>query len=279
MFLTRSQKAFDNLERKLELPMLFATLLLLGLIILRNSFLLDPSVLLIFDIAELSLWLLFFVELITMTMLSQDRFLYLKTHWYNIFTVLLPLLRIAALDQSAALFYLIGPLSYFYNVIFILFGADTLFVRIIPLIFRGLATMKVLFRRHRLDYIIYVIFIVVVFLGPLAAVFERNNPDANLRTVTDGIWWAFISMSTVGYGDFFPVTLQGRLIGLVVIVLGVTLFSLLTAHVSSIMVEDSENAERADIRQHLDAIEHTLEHLEEEIEEEHHPKYRKHPKS
>lgn len=168
----------------------------------------------------------------------------------------------------------IGTLSYLNRVILVLFGADTLFVRVVPLVARGLVTMKVLFRRHRLDYIIYVIVIVVVFLGPLAAVFERNSPDANLTTVTDGIWWAFISMSTVGYGDYFPVTLQGRVIGFVVITLGVTLFSLLTAHISSIMVEDSENAERADIRHHLDAIEHTLEHLEEELDEEHHPKYR-----
>lgn len=279
MSLTRNQKAFDNLERRIEIPMLFVTLLLLGLIILRNSFFLDVSALRIFDLLEFVLWLLFFVELISMTLLSQSRVLYLKTHWYNVLTVLLPLLRIVHIDIGSTLSHLTGSVLYFYSAILILFGADTLFIRVIPLIFRGLAIMKLLFRRHRLDYIIYVIFVVVVFLGPLAAVFERNNPNANLKTVTDGIWWAFISMSTVGYGDYFPVTLQGRLIGLVVIVLGVTLFSLLTAHVSSIMVEDSEKSERADIRHHLDAIEHTLEHLEEEIEEEHHPKYRKSTRS
>ena len=228
MMFSRSKEVFENIERKIELPMLFATLLLLAFIIIRNSFYLSYSTLILFDYVEFTLWLVFFIELIVLTYFSQNRFSYLKSHWYNVLTVLLPLLKIIPLSNNLNLSYLI-----------VFFGAETLFVRVIPLVIRGLATMKLLFRRHKLNYIIYVIIVVVVFLGPLATVFERTNPESNLHTVQDGIWWAFISMSTVGYGDFFPVTPQGRVVGFIVITLGVTLFSLLTAHISSIMLEDS----------------------------------------
>ena len=43
--------------------------------------------------------------------------------------------------------------------------------------------------------------------------FESRSPDANIKTGGDALWWGVVTITTVGYGDFFPVTALGRLTG------------------------------------------------------------------
>ncbi len=66
---------------------------------------------------------------------------------------------------------------------------------------------------------------------------ESPDPRSNLKTVTDGLWWAFTTVSSVGYGDHYPVTFWGRAIGIILIVCGVSTFfvmvSILVAYIVS----------------------------------------------
>jgi voltage-gated potassium channel len=56
-------------------------------------------------------------------------------------------------------------------------------------------------------------------------------------SVWDGIWWAVVTVTTVGYGDLYPVTVQGRLIGMGVMLLGIGFLSVLTATVASQFIQ------------------------------------------
>jgi voltage-gated potassium channel len=58
---------------------------------------------------------------------------------------------------------------------------------------------------------------------------ESASPQANIQTGLDALWWNIVTLATVGYGDKYPVTTAGRVIGVVVIVVGVGLFSALTS--------------------------------------------------
>jgi voltage-gated potassium channel len=58
---------------------------------------------------------------------------------------------------------------------------------------------------------------------------ESTSTQANIHTGIDALWWNIVTLATVGYGDKFPVTTAGRVIGVVVIVVGVGLFSALTS--------------------------------------------------
>ncbi|MFJ2608375.1 potassium channel family protein [Streptomyces sp. NPDC091279] len=74
------------------------------------------------------------------------------------------------------------------------------------------------------------VLLVVALIGAWAVVSaEHGAARANLLTYPQGLWWAIETATTVGYGDFYPVTLGGRLIGTVVMIVGITTYGMVTA--------------------------------------------------
>jgi voltage-gated potassium channel len=65
---------------------------------------------------------------------------------------------------------------------------------------------------------------------------ESTDPDANITSASDAIWYTIVTISTVGYGDQFPVTNPGRLLGAVVIILGVGIFGTLTGYLANAFI-------------------------------------------
>lgn len=62
---------------------------------------------------------------------------------------------------------------------------------------------------------------------------ERGHPGANIEGVGDGWWWALTTMSTVGYGDQYPVSTPGRIVGVALMIMGVALLGTITAALAS----------------------------------------------
>jgi len=61
---------------------------------------------------------------------------------------------------------------------------------------------------------------------------EAQNPDANIQTASDALWWAYVTVATVGYGDRYPVTTDGRIVGILLMTAGVGLFSVMTSYLA-----------------------------------------------
>jgi voltage-gated potassium channel len=61
---------------------------------------------------------------------------------------------------------------------------------------------------------------------------ESQSPEANIQTAGDALWWAYVTVATVGYGDRYPVTPDGRIVGVLVMTAGVGLFSVLTSYLA-----------------------------------------------
>ena len=66
--------------------------------------------------------------------------------------------------------------------------------------------------------------------------FESSSEGSNIKTGADAIWWGFVTITTVGYGDRFPVTLGGRLVGLFVMLTGVGIIAALASILASVLV-------------------------------------------
>jgi len=85
--------------------------------------------------------------------------------------------------------------------------------------------------------------------------FEQQAVDSNIHSVWDGIWWAVVTVATVGYGDRFPISVGGRIVGFVLMFFGVGMMSLLTATIASIFVEkkimEDKGLETVKVKDHL----------------------------
>jgi voltage-gated potassium channel len=71
---------------------------------------------------------------------------------------------------------------------------------------------------------------------------ERDAPNATLTTFGDAVWWAITTISTVGYGDRYPVTPEGRLVAATLMVAGIALLGVVTATIASWFVENVRSA-------------------------------------
>jgi len=79
--------------------------------------------------------------------------------------------------------------------------------------------------------------VLVLEFGSLAMLaLERNVPDANIKTASDALWYVIVTMSTVGYGDRYPVGKAGRELGTFIIVVGVGIFGTLTGYLANLFL-------------------------------------------
>ena len=90
-----------------------------------------------------------------------------------------------------------------------------------------------------------------VFLALIGGIVIRFVDHENFPSVGLGIWWALQTVTTVGYGDVVPTTLTGRIIGGVVMVIGIAFISFVTAGVTSALVRRAGEESRAADRAHV----------------------------
>ena len=76
---------------------------------------------------------------------------------------------------------------------------------------------------------------------------EKDEPNANIKTPSDALWWSVVTVTTVGYGDRYPVTDGGRVVAAVLMTAGVGLFGTFTGFVASMFVEPDMRREEEDI--------------------------------
>lgn len=90
---------------------------------------------------------------------------------------------------------------------------------------------------------------------------EAANPEANIQSAGDALWWALVTVTTVGYGDRVPTTDAGRLLGMLLILTGVGLFGVLTSYLATAFLrrgEEEQESELAEIRAELTEIRRLL---------------------
>ena len=99
--------------------------------------------------------------------------------------------------------------------------------------------------------------VMLIFVGSLAMLsVERHQPGATITSYGDALWWAVVTMTTVGYGDMYPVSAEGRIIAVALMVGGIALLGVVTATVATWLIqkvseqdEASQAATRAQVRE------------------------------
>jgi voltage-gated potassium channel len=70
---------------------------------------------------------------------------------------------------------------------------------------------------------------------------EAASPHANITNAADAIWWSLVTVTTVGYGDFYPVTMEGRIIATGLMMVGIGLFGTLSGAMASILLSNPDS--------------------------------------
>jgi voltage-gated potassium channel len=85
------------------------------------------------------------------------------------------------------------------------------------------------------------VFIASIFVAYISAVqitiTERDVDGSNIKNFGDGLWWAITTVTTVGYGDRFPTTTEGRCLAVGLMIMGISLMGVITASVASWFVK------------------------------------------
>ena len=103
---------------------------------------------------------------------------------------------------------------------------------------RPFATLLVFLRRENLFRLMGVI-VVLILAGAVGLTWFEEN-----RSFPDAIWWAIVTLTTVGFGDIAPVSLGGRLIGVVLMFFGIGVLGMFTATIAGVFVEQRMRKER-----------------------------------
>lgn len=156
-------------------------------------------------------WVVFALDLVIRIALDDDRRAFLRRHWFEVVAVAIPFFRI-------------GMIAY-------------VFVRLA--FHRGRLIQRVQV------YAAYLTVLIVIFGAVLVLAAERDYPDSNIHSYGDAIWWALVTVTTVGYGDYVPVSPTGRVIATLMLVNGVVLISVVTAIIAARFVQDPDQGENA----------------------------------
>jgi len=97
-------------------------------------------------------------------------------------------------------------------------------------------------RREALGRLVVVTFCVLAVGTVGMVLFELET--GNVKSIGDAVWWSFVTVTTVGYGDFYPMTTGGRIIGVVVMIFGIGFLGMFTATIASIFVERKMRQDR-----------------------------------
>jgi voltage-gated potassium channel len=155
----------------------------------------------------LVVWVAFGADFVARLGMAEHRRRFVRTNWLDVVTLAVPMLRpLRALRVVIAL--------------------------------NMLARRTGGFARGRVVASVSAAVAVVSFVAALAMLdAERANPDANIKSFGDAAWWAAATVPTVGYGDRYPTTTQGRLIAVGLMLTGIALLGVVTAAMASWFVE------------------------------------------
>lgn len=109
----------------------------------------------------------------------------------------------------------------------------------------------------------------LVIFSSIAILNVETALDANIKTAGDALWWAASTVTTAGYGDKYPVTPEGRIIGVILMTAGVGFFGTLTAYIASLFLNQGKTSgtSETELAKELRLIRERIESLETKLHE------------
>lgn len=166
----------------------------------------DPGIQSFLTVLSWTVWAAFGADFLIRLALATERGAYALRHWYDVALILLPLIRPLRLLRLVVLARILDR-----SVGDTLAGKTLVYVSGAAALASGLAAVAVLDA-------------------------ERGTPEANIQTFGDALWWAAATVTSVGYGDRYPVTTEGRVVAFALMLVGIGLVGTVMASVATWML-------------------------------------------
>ena len=108
-------------------------------------------------------------------------------------------------------------------------------------IFASMRLLRQMFSRGNLAQFMFVALVLMLNAAVVVWEFESLAPNSNITTLGNALWWSVVTVTTVGYGDYTPVTLGGRLTAVALLLLGLVSLAVLTAQIASNFLEQGQS--------------------------------------
>ena len=207
------EAAIERWEKHSAIPLAFLALAFLALWAVQVLAPLNPVE---WDIVEgliLFIWAAFIIDYVVRLTVHHDKVKFLRGSVIEIIALLVPAFR---------------------------------FLRVLRVVTAvGILTRVVQSLQARVNLYIAIVFPMLVFAGSLGVYeAEVGVAGSNIKSFEDAVWWAAVTVFTVGYGDLYPVTREGRFIAIILMMGGVALLSVLTANLASYFLRQARTEPR-----------------------------------
>jgi voltage-gated potassium channel len=233
----RHPGALERFEQRTAWPMMGVVVASLALLLAPVFFNFPPALRNLFVFFEWLLWLVFAAEYATRWYIAIDRMTFVKHNVVDLAVVVLPMvpalraLRLARLGRIAVV------------------GA------------RVIDQSDSIVKRSNAKYAVMLAGLIILLAAIMAWSVEHENPQSSIHSLNDALWWAVTTVTTVGYGDKYPVSPEGKAIAIGLMLLGIAVFGLVSATLASMFVENSVESESDEMRAQLTRVEAKLDAL------------------
>jgi voltage-gated potassium channel len=235
--LARSQDAYSRFATAVELPLTILALLWLPVLIVPLVVHLNAVAADTFNAIDYFVWAAFAVEYLVKLYLTPARWRFFAHHPVDLAVVALPMLRPLRAMRLLRLLSL---------------------ARAGAILANALKRTRDLFTHRGLHFVLLAALGIVVVCSALELGFEQHAHGSSIHTFADALWWAIVTVTTVGYGDKYPVSAGGRGVAAVLMLVGIGLIGVLTATIASYFVEQKSDQEKDELNERLKRIEAML---------------------
>jgi voltage-gated potassium channel len=235
--LARSQDAYDRFSAAADLPLTVLAVLWLPVLVVPLAVHLPAAVGATFETIDYLVWAAFAVEYLVRLYLAPSRRRFFTRHLIDLAVVALPLLRPLRALRLLRLLNLSRA------------GA---------VLASALRRAREIFTHRGLHFVLLAVLGIVFACSAAELGFEQHAHGSTIHNFGDALWWSVVTVTTVGYGDQYPVSPGGRGVAVVLMLAGIGLIGVLTATVASYFVADKAERDKAELNERLDRIEALL---------------------
>ncbi|MFQ5381232.1 MAG: potassium channel family protein [Dehalococcoidia bacterium] len=235
----RSEARLQAVERATDLPLTLLAVILIPLLVLPLLFDLPAPVVRSFEAGDYLIWGVFAAVFTVKLAVAPRRIPFLRENWLEAALVVLPMLRPLRAMRALRLARVVAAVGFNIEV------SERFFAQ-------------------RSTRVVAALTVALLAGGAgLVLAVERDADGANITNFGDALWWAAVTITTIGYGDHFPVTAAGRGVALALTLVGIAVVSTLTAAIAALIVREGEGTavELSDIMRELKEIRGELEAL------------------